>query len=183
MELKDGEKKELKLFVPEGPPPSGVPLNPADNPDANKPAVAPPDAPTKDQAEGKFMTPLRGAGIGVAAVGVAGVVVGAIFMAKSGSTQSQADAQAAQFGCNGLKCPVPVTPQQQAAVEAFTNLDKDAASQKTIAAVGFGLGGLALAGGVTMLIVGKPKPGAAPAKKASVEPWFNMSSLGLRGQF
>lgn len=189
VDIKDGEKKDLKLLIPEGPPPTGVPVNAADNPDAVKPVAPPPVAPppTRDQAESKFMSPLRGAGMGVAALGVAGVVVGGIFMAKSGSTQSQADDKATAYGCKADSCPRPVTQAMQAQVNAIKQLDSDAASQKTIAAIGLGAGGLALGGGVLMILLGKPKaapPAAAPpARKASVEPWFDGSSLGLRGSF
>lgn len=181
VELKDGEKKEIKLVVPDGPAPSGVPVNAADNPDAGK---VPDGAPTKDQAEGKFMTPLRGAGIGVGVAGVAGVIVGAVFMAKSGGTQGQADDAATKYGCTqgGTVCPKPTSPAQQKAVDNFTQLDSDAAKQKTIGVVGLAVGGVALAAGVTLIVLGKPK-GAAPAKGASVEPWFDGTSVGLRGRF
>ncbi|APR78152.1 Hypothetical protein A7982_03499 [Minicystis rosea] len=181
VELKDGEKKDFKIFVPDGPPPSGVPLNAADNPDAPK-TVTPEAPPTKDQAESKFMTPLRGAGFGVGALGVAGLVVGGIFIAKSGSTQTKANDMATAYGCDP-KCDVPKTAAMKEAFDAFKALDRDAATQKTIGAVGFITGGVALAGGVAMIILGKPKPGAAPAKKASMEPWFDGKSLGLRGEF
>lgn len=180
--LNDGEKKEIKLVIPDGPPPGGVPLNPADNPDAGKTPGSPP---TAGQGGSKFMTPMRGAGIGVGVAGVAGVVVGAIFMAKSGSTQSQADDAASAYGCtkDGAVCPPPKTAAQKTAVDRFTALDKDAASQKTIGVIGLAAGGVALAGGVVLIILGKPKPAAAPEKTASVEPWFDGTSFGLRGRF
>jgi hypothetical protein len=179
VELKEGEKKDIRLVVPEGPPPSGVPLNPADNPDVAKtPAVV-----TKDQAESKFMTPLRGAGIGVGAAGVVGVVVGAVFMAKGGSTQSSADAAAQKYGCTngGLDCAKPATQAQRDAMNDIDQLDKDAAKQKTIGVIGLAAGGAALAGGVTLFLLGKPKHGSA--NKAGVEPWFGGTSFGLRGAF
>jgi hypothetical protein len=182
VELKDGEKKEIKVVVPDGPPPSGVPVNPADNPDAAKPAD--PGPPTKDHAESKFMTPLRGAGIGVGAVGLAGLVVGSIFVAKGFSTQSSANALADMYDCHhtGKLCLDPThNPSDKAIADKITQQDSDAAKQKTIGVIGLGVGAAALAGGVALIVVGKPKP-AAPAK-ASVEPWFDGSSVGLRGSF
>ena len=167
--LRDGEKKDVRLLVPDVVA-AGVPLNPVDNPDAPKPG---PDAqPPRDTGGGGFMTPIRGAGIGVGVVGIGGVVVGALFMAKSGSSGSKADDL---FDKCGSKC----TAGQKSEIQ---QLDKDAASQKTIGVIGLVAGGVALAGGVTMLIVGKPKAAPAPAK-ASIEPWFGGASAGLRGQF
>lgn len=186
VELKDGEKKDFKLTIPDGPPPPGVPLNPADNPDAAKtPDNGAQQQPAKDTASPGFFTPLRGAGFGAAGVGVAGVVVGAIFMAKGASTQSQANQKAVMLGCtnDGANCP----KSAQVAVEKeVTPLDKDAASQKTIGVIGLGVGVAALGAGVALIIVGKPKPAAAASAgpaKASIAPWFTGTMGGLRGEF
>lgn len=167
VELRDGEKKDIRLVIPEGPPPAGVPVNPTDNPDAHKP---PPQPAQADTGGGGFMTAMRGAGIGVGAAGVAGVVVGAIFLAKKGSKGSQADDL---FNA----CKGHCTPPQRAQIE---DLDSQAASAGTIGIIGLAAGGVALATGVTLIIVGKPK---APSTKASVEPWFDGTSGGLRGRF
>jgi hypothetical protein len=177
VDLREGEKKEIRLVIPDAPPPAGVPTNAADNPDAGK--TPPPASPPPG-----FMTPLRGAGIGAGAVGVGGVILGAIFMAKGGSTQSEANDLATKYGCTngGASCPAPKTPAQQAQVDKFTGLDSDAAKQKTIGAIGLVAGGVLLAGGVTLLILGKPSQPAAPAK-AQVEPWLGLGSAGLRGTF
>lgn len=169
--LRDGEKKDVRLLVPEVVA-AGVPLNPVDNPDAPK---AGPDAQPKDTGGGGFMTPVRGAGIGVGVVGIGGVVVGALFMAKGASSSSKADDL---FDKLPDKCGEECKPQRS----EIQQLDKDAASQKTIGVIGLVAGGVALAGGVTMLIVGKPKAAPAPTK-ASIEPWFGGTSAGLRGQF
>lgn len=185
VELKDGEKKDMRLVVPDAPA-GGVPLNPADNPDAGKASGAKAAHPAKGAAGPGFMTPLRGAGIGVGAVGIAGVVVGALFVAKGGSTQADADQAAADYGCTGggTVCPKPQTAAEQKAVQNINDLDSRAARQKTIGTIGLAVGGVALAGGVVMLILGKPHaPAAQPPKKASVEPWFGGNSLGLRGTF
>lgn len=163
--LGDGEKKDIRLVVPEGPPPSGVPLSPTDNPDGRPGGTRPPG-----DAGGGFMTPMRGAGIGVGAVGIGGVVLGAIFMAKAGGHASDADAAFA-------KCDPGCSKAQQGAI---TDLDKKAASSRTIGIIGLAAGGVAIAGSVVLIVLGKPKPAAT---KASVEPWFGGTSAGLRGQF
>jgi hypothetical protein len=171
VELKDGEKKEIRIVIPDGPPPPGVPVSAIDNPDAGKPTD--PAAPRRDTGPG-FMTPLRGVGIGAGALGVAGVVVGALFMVKSGSTTDQVNTI-----CGGPP-PAQCPPSKTTTVN---DLSKTAAGQKTIGAIGLIGGGVALAAGVTLLIVGKPKPAPAPAAKASVEPWFSGTAAGLRGDF
>ena len=176
VELKEGEKKELKLVIPDGPPPSGVPVNATDNPDGSHTDGGPP----RDSAGGGFFTPMRDAGLAVGVVGIAGLVVGGVFLGKGGSTQSQADDVAkTKYGCNP-KC----NPGSQAGVaKDVTPLDKSAASQKTIGAVGLIGGGVALAAGVVLVVLGKPKPAAPPAAKASVEPWFTGTGGGLSGRF
>jgi hypothetical protein len=177
VELRDGEKKEIRLVIPDGPPPPGVPLNATDNPDAGKPGDT--AAPRKDSGPG-FMTPLRGVGIGAVALGVGGVVVGALFAAKGGSTQSQADDIALnKYHCN----PTCLPPTKAGVMRDVIPLDNTAASQKTIGVIGLAAGGVALAAGVTLLVIGKPKPAPAPAAKASVEPWFSGTGGGLRGEF
>jgi hypothetical protein len=170
IDLKDGEKKDLKLTIPDVVP-GGVPVNPIDNPDA----VTKPD-PGKDKIEPAgpgFFTPLRGAGIGAAVLGASGVVVGALFLTKGSATQSDADLLQDACVKPGSSC----TKTQREAIHA---LDVDAAGKKTIALVGFVAGGVALAAGVTMIVLGKPK---AKASGATVTPWFTGDAGGVRGTF
>ena len=168
VELKDGEKKEIKLSIPEGPATPAAPLGRADDPDAAPAGAGTPDK-TKDASPG-FFTPLRGVGLGAAFVGVGGLAVGAVFMAKGGSLQSQADDAASACGKH-------CTLAQQ---KTIIGQDNDAASAKTIGVVGLIGGGVALAAGVTLIIVGKPKPKPA---SAFVSPWFSGNAAGLRGEF
>jgi hypothetical protein len=186
VDVHEAEKKEIKLTIPDAPA-SGVPLSAGDNPDVAKPVEAPqpPGRDTTTTSSG-FMTPLRGAGIGVGAVGVAGVVVGSLFMAKGFSSQSAANAAAVAAGCTngGLTCPN--TPKVAAAKATINADDKDAANQKTIGAIGLAVGGAALVTGVVLIVIGKPKPAAAaaaPPPRASVTPWFSGTAGGLRGEF
>ncbi|MEO7331741.1 MAG: hypothetical protein ABI193_24410, partial [Minicystis sp.] len=98
------------------------------------------------------------------------LAVGTVFMLKGGSLQSNADEQA--DAC-GKHCTLP---QQN----EITQGDTDAAAAKTIAAVGLIGGGVAFAAGVTLIIVGKPRPKPAAA---FVSPWFSGNAAGLRGAF
>jgi hypothetical protein len=171
--LKNGEKKDLKLTIPDVVP-SGVPVSAIDNPDAGTKPVVPGD---KVEPRGPgFMTPMRGAGIGAGIVGIGGVVVGAVFFGKYTSKQGEADAkdEQCQVFFNARKgCPTPLTNARDA-------LDKDAAKLKTIAAIGFIGGGVALAAGVTLIVLGKPAPKVAGA---TMTPWFTGSMGGLQGTF
>ncbi len=168
--LKNGEKNDLKLTIPDVVP-GGVPLSAIDNPDATpKPGGGPDHVASSG---GGFLTPLRIAGLGAAVVGLGGVAVGAVFLGKGTSTQGDADAM--QTACE------PVTKLCTKALrDQVRVLDVDAAHQKTIATVGFIAGGALLVGGVTMIVLGKPK---ATVTGATVTPWFNGTVGGLAGSF
>lgn len=164
VDLKDGEKKDLKLTIPDVVP-GGVPVSSVDNPDA----PLKPDG-SSGEARPGFFTPMRGAGLGLAVLGVGGVALGAVFLSKAASTQSEADGG---FAACGKHC----SPAQQSAIH---NRDVDAAHARTIAVVGLAAGGVALATGVTLLVIGKPK---AKSTGATVTPWFSGDMGGLRGTF
>ena len=181
VDLREGEKKEIKLNVPDAAA-GGVPVSATDNPDAGKAgprADAGPPPPARDSGPG-FFTPLRAAGVGVAAVGVVGIAVGAVFLSKGASTQSQADAKAVMLGCTdgGATCN---TSLMSAVTAQVTPLDKTAAQDKTIGAAGVAVGAAALATGVVLIVIGKPAGGTSP--RASVVPWFSGTAGGLRGEF
>ncbi len=169
IELKEGEKKDLKLVIPEGPAGPGVPDNPQDNPD-QKPKQPPPGdggnnvkpPPPAETAEPTgFMSPMRGAGIGVGAAGLIGVVVGSIFAAKGFSTSSKADE--AFTACT--------TKPTAGCQQTVTDLDNQAAQEKTIGTIGLVAGGALLVTGAVLLAVGKPKA-KEPAKASLFLPSF-----------
>lgn len=167
--LKNGEKKDVKLTIPDVVP-GGVPVSAIDNPDA-----VPKPASVVDKVEPAtpgFFTPMRGAGIGAGLVGIGGIVLGAVFLSKRASTQGDADSK--QDDC--VKLANMCTPAMRAQIHA---LDVDAAGSGNIALVGFVAGGVMLATGVTLVILGKPKPRAA----ATVTPWFTGTMGGLQGSF
>jgi hypothetical protein len=169
--LADGEKKEIKLVVPAGPLPPGAPGSKLEDPDYSG-GPPPGPGPVKDKAEGG-LSGLAWAGIGVTAVGLAGVGVGVAFTVIGSGTQGDADA--AFDACAAQGC----TPAEQDDVVA---LDSDAAGQKTIGLIGLIGGGAALAGGVTLLILGlSSKP--EPPKSAWVAPYVAPNGFGLHGAF
>jgi hypothetical protein len=176
VDLREGEKRDIKLAVPDGPPPPGG---------AGNGVVGPtPDTggPGSDQgASPGFLSPLRGAGIALLAVGVAGAAVGGAFLAKSLSAASNAN-NLQQMLCNPpsyTTCPSSKGTMTQ--FSQLTGYDSDAATGKAIAAVGLPVGGAALVAGVVLLVVGKPSPAASP--RAFVAPWFGGTSGGLQGAF
>ncbi len=168
--LKNGEKKDLKLTIPDVVP-GGVPVSAIDNPDAMAKPLAPVDK-VEPRSPG-FLTPMRGVGIGAGIVGIGGIVVGALFISKAGSTQGEADQKNTECEMLKKQCPRSLTAERD-------TLDRKAASLKTIAAVGFIGGGVALAAGVTLIVLGKPTPKVAGA---TVTPWFTGSMGGLQGTF
>jgi hypothetical protein len=167
--LKNGEKKDLKLTIPDVVA-GGAPVSAIDNPDGG-----PKPVPVVDKAEPAapgFFTPMRGAGIAAGVIGLGGVALGAVFLAKSSAQQSDADTQQAACVKAGKLCGAAAHAQIHA-------LDVNAASSGNIALVGFVAGGVLVATGVTLVILGKPKPRAA----ATVTPWFTGNMGGLQGTF
>ena len=88
---------------------------------------------------------------------------------------TQGDADDAFAGCQATGC----TADQQKNIE---QLDSDAASQSTIGTIGLVGGGVAVAGGVTLLILGltaKPEP----QKTGWIAPYVAPNGVGVHGAF
>jgi hypothetical protein len=103
-------------------------------------------------------------------VGVVGLAAGTVFALSAKSKFNDADAI-----CNlpNGACP----PNRQADVQ---KLDDDGKSAKTLATVGFVVGGVGLATGVTLLILsGKHEQEQA----AGIRPWVGLGSAGVSGRF
>jgi len=94
--------------------------------------------------------PLRYAAIGVAAVGLGGLVFGSLRGMSAQDKQSEAQAL----------CPDPATPCENAV--AATQLTYDGHTHATQANLGFAIGGGLVAVGVVLWFVGKPSPRPAP---------------------
>lgn len=173
IELKEGERGEVKLVITGtaggG---SGVPLDPADDPDAGGKNQPPGDTGSK----GGGISPLAIAGIGVGVVGIGGIVVGSIFVAKRGSLTSEANDK---FDA----CKPTCSTAQRTEIEG---LDSDAASAGTIGTIGLVAGGVLLAGGATLAVIGfmsGSKPPPPKAEGAWIAPWVSPTGAGVMGRF
>jgi hypothetical protein len=178
VDLADAEKREVKLSIPDVPPSSGVPVNAADNPDAGKGTGKGQQPPPK--TSGGFFTPLRGVGLGLGVVGIAGVAVGSVFLAK-GFSAASASSSLSKMIClppSYTMCPNG-TPAQ---VSQLKSDDSTASSSKTLGAVLVPIGGAALVAGVALIVIGKPKPPAATSS-VQITPWFSGTGGGFRGSF
>jgi hypothetical protein len=174
VELQEGERKELKLTIPEG-----TDALPPRDPVGRTPDVVDPWSnapPPRDPAGAGFFTPVRGVGIGVGALGVAGVVAGAVFLAKGTSAASESETRFAACKSAGT-CAGPYTREAR----AIAALDDEAARSKTIGAAALIGGGVALGVGVALIVLGKPQ--ARPVSQAAVMPWFSGTAAGVRGVF
>jgi hypothetical protein len=167
IELKEGERKEIKLAIPDAPLTAAPPPGPLGPPD-----LSPPPPPPSDQTESPgFFTPLRGVGVGFGAAGLVGVVVGSFFVAKGFEFSGEADKKSKACVLGGC---LPFQKQQ------ILDLDAQAANAKNIGIAAFVVGGAALVGGVTLIVIGKPTPRRAGAY---VAPWFSGNAGGILGAF
>jgi len=103
-------------------------------------------------------------------VGVVGLGVGTAFALSSSSKSSEADDICNLEG--EFSCP----EDRRDEVE---QLDSDADSAKTMSIVGFVVGGVGIATGVTLFILS----GKKETKSASVTPWIGLNMAGVRGRF
>jgi hypothetical protein len=143
-----------------GPAPGFVGYAPGTPPEGSPP---PPGA---DQSHG--ISPITWVAFGVGAVGLG---LGTVFALQAKSKSDDASSQCHQPGPDGQSnwC----TPQAG-------SLYDDARSARTIAIVGFVVGGVGVAAGTTLLVLGLQKPKATAAR---VIPWVGLGSAGLSGRF
>jgi hypothetical protein len=149
------EKKQVEIPV----------LKPADTPaetptETPKPIDDPVDDPETPRAAGSF-TGMRKAAVGLAVVGVAALAGGAVFGMKASGKQSDADEICPERVCND---PEGLRLNDEA---------QDAAGTANLLLIG---GGVAVAGGVALWILGAPKSVAPTASD-------DMVGLTFRGEF
>jgi hypothetical protein len=102
-------------------------------------------------------------------VGVAGVVVGTVFVVKNHNDRNDANAL-----CGSRGCP----DSQRGQIAQF---DHDADSESTAAWVSYGVGAAGLVTGAALLWLGHGK--AMKAQSGQVEPWFGRRAMGVRVAF
>ncbi|MGK4004594.1 hypothetical protein WMF31_18320 [Sorangium sp. So ce1036] len=180
--LGDGEKKELTIPIPEAPamaPPLAGPGN-GQGPGGGGPSGGPPSGPPSAGGERTANVAMLSGGIAASALGLGGAVLGAVFLAKGGGTQQDANDLSATHGCEspngvGQSC----TPLIQGRIR---KLDTDAASQKTTGAIGLIAGGALLVGGTTLIVL-ELSSRSAPSRTAWIAPYVAPTGLGVRGAF
>lgn len=185
--LTDGEKKSvvLKLESAPGaaplvaaPAPAGAaaPAPAATTPApaaATQPAGSPTsDAGATDESSGGGLRIGSYVAFGVGAIGLAG---GTLFTVQSMGKRKDADETfaACQAEVGGCRTGDPRSTQTD-------DLDREADSKQTLGIVGFAVGGVGVAAGVTLLLLSS---GASDENKAGVEPFIGLGTAGLRGRF
>lgn len=136
------------------------------------PVAPPPPAPTPvttDTGSGGT-NGLRIASYGAFGVGVVGVALGTVFIIQSGSTQKEADDL-----CPSAPCDPALKPQ-------IDEKDDKAASQKTLAFVGYGVGVAGIAAGVTLFILSNKRTESARGTP-SIRPYVGYRTAGITGTF
>jgi hypothetical protein len=127
-------------------------------------------APPSDSAPSGGSNGLRiGSYVGFG-VGVVGVALGTVFVLKSSSKRKEADDAAKGCPCD----------DRSELAQTISGLDKDAGSAKTLGIVGFVVGGVGIATGVTLFVLSSKKQ---EPQAARVEPFVGLGSLGVRGAF
>jgi hypothetical protein len=109
-------------------------------------------------------------------VGVVGVALGTVFVLKSSSKRKSANEAADKFvTCDASGCVATAE-----GARTVNNLDSQARSAKTVGIVGYVVGGLGVATGVTLFILSNKKE---ESKSAFVAPYLGLGAVGVRGAF
>lgn len=128
-----------------------------------------------DAAPAKSHNGLRTGAYIALGVGVVGLGVGAIFGVSAKSKYNQAN------DVTDRNCPSSGACQLPASLfDKRADLGEQGDSAKTLSIVGFALGGVGLATGVTLFVLSNKKERPATAR---VEPFIGVGQLGLRGGF
>jgi hypothetical protein len=109
---------------------------------------------------------------GVGAIGLAG---GTLFTLQSAGKRKDADSTfaACQAEVGGCRTGDPRSQETD-------DLDREADSKRTLGIVGFAVGGVGVAAGITLLVLSS---GSDDENEAGVRPWVGLGSAGLRGRF
>jgi hypothetical protein len=177
--LAEGEKKVLVMKL--------APAPGALAPGATAPAAAPADTAAPPPAAPVSGSPTTDAGtketsgsglrIGsyvALGVGALGLIGGTVFTLQSAGKRKDADKKHEECGGNS-GCFESEDLSRQ-----VDELDRDADTMKTFGIVGFAVGGVGVAAGVTMFLLSS---GGDERKARSVEPWIGLGSAGVRGRF
>jgi hypothetical protein len=183
----EGDRETVVLTLKEG---GGLKPGEAGEPPEDAPPAEPASAETKPGQEPQPLAPEqpggadegvqaedKGAGLRIGAyaafgVGAVGLGLGTVFIIQRGSKRSEADDLYSQCAPT---CP-PATQDE------IADLDSSADSAGTLATVGFIVGGVGIASGVTLLLLSS-KQAPTESAQAHIEPWIGLGSAGVRGTF
>lgn len=158
----------VKMVVDDSVPPPGATPAPATTSGV---LSAPSGAPPSDSgSSGNGLRVGSYVGFGVGAVGIA---LGTVFVLQSSSKRKDADAAAAE-------CGTPCYKDDPAAIKV-ADLDDKARSAQTLGIVGYVVGGLGVAAGVTLFILSSGSK--SESSSAFVAPYVGPGALGVRGAF
>ena len=163
---KDAKSVEVPIIVED------KPVTPPNiKPDTKSDPTTGPEGPIEQVGDDVVMEqptfgPLRYTAIGVAAVGLGGLVFGSLRGVSAHDKQTEAQ---------GL-CPDPATPCENAV--AATQLTYDGHAHATQANLGFAIGGGLVAVGVVLWFVGKPSPHPA-AREVAIVPSLDAHSASV----
>lgn len=132
---------------------------------------SPPAGATPPPSEKSGVNGLRVASYAALGVGVVGVGLGTVFALKSKS----------DFAAGNDLCPAFPCSLSMAQAAAREQHGRDGDSAKTLSIVGFVVGGVGLAAGVTLLVLSSSKK--SPAEAAKIESFIGLGSAGVRGSF
>jgi hypothetical protein len=145
-------------------------------PVAPPPAAPPPPALVADTGGAQGGNGLRTGAYVALGVGVVGLGVGTIFGLSAKSKYRQANDITNDNCPSSGACELPGS-----LFDKRESLGNDGDTAKTLSIVGFALGGVGLATGVTLFVLSNKKQEAAAT--ARVEPFIGVGQLGLRGGF
>jgi hypothetical protein len=151
--------------------------------------VAPPPEPAQAQSEPaatgatpEDQAPPSGSDLAIPAyislgVGALGLGAGVMFTLQSSSKRSDADDKYAECASRGVdgQCK-----QDDPLASEVASLDDEAGSAKTLAVVGYAVGGLGVAAGVTLLYLDSQ---GGSASEPRIVPWLGYQSAGVTGTF
>jgi hypothetical protein len=168
----------IKMEVDESVPlPTAAPVA---TPTSTQVTMAPTGAPSSDSAGGSNNLRI-GSYVGFG-VGVAGLALGTVFVLKSASNRSDADKANKELEATGCSTTGghPACDATSPLAVRVAGLDKDAKNAQTIAIVGYVVGGVGVAAGVTLFVLSMNKD---KQSAAYVAPYVGPGSFGLRGAF
>jgi hypothetical protein len=138
-------------------------------------APAPAPAVTADVGSAKSGNGMRTGAYVAFGAGVVGLGVGAIFGMKAKSNYREANDITNDNCPSSGPCELPAS-----LFDKRQGLGQDGDSAKALSIVGFALGGVGLAAGVTLFVLSNKKEGEAAAR---IEPYVGVGQLGFRGGF